>query len=73
MSNKDCFCPFDEDLAREIFKKKDKQTRQLKAKLEKIEEAITTCLTFHTCQKCKFYKECEMGLEEFILEIIQGE
>lgn len=44
----------------------------LKDRLKKIEEVITTCLTFHTCQKCKFYNECKMGLEEFILEIVRG-
>lgn len=57
----------------EVRDKLKEENTKLKEKLEKIEEAITTCLTFHTCQKCKFYNECEMSLEEFILEIIRGE
>ena len=60
-------------LGNEFCTDAEKKINEFKTKLEKIKEAITTCLTFHTCQKCKFYKECEMSLEEFILEIIRGE
>ena len=71
MNNKDCFCPFDEDLAREIFKKQDKQIQELKAKLEKIKSL---------CQEPNepyYNPECEFGqgrsdLGQEVLGIIEG-
>lgn len=36
----ECFCPFDEDLAREIFKKLDDRIKRLKAENEHLKEKL---------------------------------
>ncbi len=38
-----------------------------KQALEEIREMINICMEFKTCEKCKFYKECDSSFEDYIL------
>ena len=44
----------------------------LEYKLEKIKEVINECMKFKMCKSCKFYKECDKNMEEYIIKIIEG-
>lgn len=49
-----------------------RQVDILEAKLEKIKEVINECMKFKMCKSCKFYKECDKNMEEYIIKIIEG-
>ena len=59
-------------LRQETITKLSKENAKLKENLEKIKEVINECMKFKMCKSCKFYKECNKSMEEYILKIIEG-
>ena len=55
-----------------LCKFQEQQINKLATKLEKIKEVINECMKFKMCKSCKFYKECDKNMEEYIIKIIEG-